>query len=538
MGKIGKSGRSAGAVRRAVLVLAAAMLLCPAASPVFAADEETVHQRSTVHQRYMAGFAGGYFKPEKAITRAESAQIAYNLLGAPERGGGSCSYGDVPETEWYAEPVKTLCTLGLFDDGASFRPEEAISRAEFIDLLVRLRTQDEQDKTGDPARVDTMGSALPGTGTKTDSAPQGTGTGSAYRDVRNDHWAAGQIAEASARGWISGYEDATFRPENDLTRAEACAIINRAFGRRGSVKQARRLLGMGIFADVSPAHWAGCDLVEASVSHSVIPGPEHTDAAQQKKSAEEWTEPELLDLTFAPGFHEIDGHLYYAGRGGKLLHDRFFGAFYAAEDGVVTQVGESWQSKNVPYISQLDGLNAWVGCEGIASLMGLQAKGFAGGVEPKVFLDRMPRTGSDPELGFVGSPYKPDKEKKTRTTIFPARLAEYCNGYCRGKTVCADFRGASVSELRRELLAGNSVVAYMTLWWEKPYRRVYMVEGNSRLMVSNNHAVLVCGYDPQKGYYISDPYNYHNRGEIHQYWENSDTFEAIWNDRQMGMVLR
>ena len=50
--------------------------------------------------------------------------------------------------------------------------------------------------------------------------------------------------------------------------------------------------------------------------------------------------------------------------------------------------------------------------------------------------------------------------------------------------------------------------------------------------------VLVYGYDPERGYLISDPYNYYNRGEVYQYWENAQTFERIWNERQTGMVIR
>ncbi len=78
----------------------------------------------------------------------------------------------------------------------------------------------------------------------------------------------------------------------------------------------------------------------------------------------------------------------------------------------------------------------------------------------------------------------------------------------------------------------------MTLWWEAPYYRYYNIEGTTQRLVSNNHAVLVCGYDPNKGYFISDPYNYYNRGQVHQYWENAQTFEKIWNERKVGMVLR
>lgn len=79
----------------------------------------------------------------------------------------------------------------------------------------------------------------------------------------------------------------------------------------------------------------------------------------------------------------------------------------------------------------------------------------------------------------------------------------------------------------------------MTLWWEAPYYRYYNIEGTTQRLVSNNHAVLVYGYDPERGYLISDPYNYIQSGaEVYQYWENAQTFERIWNERQTGMVIR
>ena len=172
------------------------------------------------------------------------------------------------------------------------------------------------------------------------------------------------------------------------------------------------------------------------------------------------------------------------------------------------------------------------------TLSGLQAKGFAKDVPLRTFLDDLPRSSSDPEKGFVGSPYVPDTTKRTRTTIYPAKLAEYTNSYCNGEVLCSDFRGATIEELQRELLAGNCVVGYLTLWWATPFYRNYIIEGQTQRLVSNNHAILVCGYDPEKGYYISDPYNYYNRGQVHQYWENAATFERIWNERKTGMVMR
>ncbi len=82
------------------------------------------------------------------------------------------------------------------------------------------------------------------------------------------------------------------------------------------------------------------------------------------------------------------------------------------------------------------------------------------------------------------------------------------------------------------------MVGYLTLWWNAPQYRAYNIEGRTQWLVSNNHAVLIYGYDPVKGYLISDPYNYYNRGQVYQYWENKATFEKIWNERKVGMVIR
>ena len=93
------------------------------------------------HVQYMQGFPNGTFRPNTQLTRAQAAQMVVRLLEDPESGLGDCSYEDVPETQWYAPAVTALCRLGLFDDGAAFRPDDIITRAEFVDLLVRLQPE-------------------------------------------------------------------------------------------------------------------------------------------------------------------------------------------------------------------------------------------------------------------------------------------------------------------------------------------------------------------------------------------------------------
>lgn len=465
-------------------------------APVIPAQTRQVPALLTSHVRYMEGFPEGTFLPDQQLTRAQAAQMVYRLLAAPDSGMGPCSYADVPASQWYAKAVTALCRLGLFDDGSQFRPEDVITRAEFVDLLVRLQP-------------DAQGQAV-------------------FSDVPAWHWAAQQIGAAVQLGWINGYPDGTFQPDKGLSRAEACTIINRMTGRTGDTAQATKIIGLGLYSDVTIDYWAALTIAEASVSHT----------PQVSGAVETWYGVDLSALTFTAGFHDVGNQLFYVDRYGKLAISKMVGVYSADASGALTLTSWSYRMPNVPYISQIDNIYAWVGCEAVSTLMGLQAKGYALNTPLKTFLDYLPRSTSDPEKGFVGSPYVPDTSKTTRTTIYPAKLAEYANSYCGGDIVCQDFRGASVTDLQRELLAGNCVVAYMTLWWNAPFYRNYVIEGQVQSLVSNNHAVLVCGYDPDKGYFISDPYNYYNRGQVHQYWENAQTFEKIWNERKVGMVLR
>ncbi len=482
--------------RAAATGLTLCLSLTLLAVPAQAAQSGQAPALTQEHVPYVQGFPEGTFQPDTQLTRAQAAQMVCRLLADPNGGSGGCSYQDVPADQWYAQAVTALCRLGLFDDGAAFRPNDVITRAEFVDLLVRLR-------------------------------PEAAGTAS-FSDVPAGHWAARQIGAAVALGWINGYPDGTFGPEKGLTRAEVCAVVNRVTERRGDAAQADRVMTLGLYADVAPGHWAARTIAEASVPHTPNGTGEN----------ETWSGVDLTTLRFAPGIHAVGEQLYCVDRAGKLAVNTAVGAYRADATGALTQTAAAYQMTNVPYYSQIDDLYAWVGCESVAAFTGLRAKGYAEKVALKTFVTDQPRAKADPEKGFVGDPFTPDRTKKTRTTIYPAKLAEYANGYCGGETPCADFRGTSLAELQRELLAGNCVVAYMTLWWAAPEYRSYRIEGSDQWLVSNNHAVLVCGYDPAKGYLVSDPYNYYNRGQVHQYWEPASVFEPIWNERKVGMVIR
>ena len=185
-----------------------------------------------------------------------------------------------------------------------------------------------------------------------------------------------------------------------------------------------------------------------------------------------------------------------------------------------------------PYISQVYPSQAWVGCEPTSLLMGLKAKGYAQNVTLDQFLADMPKTSSNPAKGFVGSPYVPSET--LRTTIYPAPLAEYGRRYGNVK----DFSGKSVEELREEVLLGNPVVIYVTLYWKQPYYRNFNIEGTTQRLLRNNHAVLVCGYDAStEYYYIADPYNIDDRYHDYFYWISADVLDPLYMVRQHAVAV-
>ncbi len=197
-----------------------------------------------------------------------------------------------------------------------------------------------------------------------------------------------------------------------------------------------------------------------------------------------------------------------------------------------------YPDKNViegPYISQVSPVYAPVGCEATSLLMALKAKGYAKDVGLRQFLDAMPKTTSNPAKGFVGSPYVPDLSKRTRTTIFPPILTKFGLGY--GNVV--DISGYNPYQLKQLVLQGVPVVAYVTMDYKEPFYRWYTIEGGvKKRWLSNNHVVLIAGYDSiSNRYYIRDPYNVKNTSKKLEYWIDAVKFDRLYNERQHAVAV-
>lgn len=200
-------------------------------------QETTLFAASSVlvtggHKTYMSGYKGGYFKPNEAMTRAEVAQMLYNLLAAKPPVTES-SFSDVSLNSWYGIPVNALYQKGVlsgYKDG-TFLPNEPITRAEFVAAVTKCFTLAET-------------------------------TGTNFSDVPSTYWAAPFIAAATAQGWISGMGNGKFEPRRNITRAEATAVMNAALGRKNDGFAADRETQK--FKDVPKTHWGYEHITEAA----------------------------------------------------------------------------------------------------------------------------------------------------------------------------------------------------------------------------------------------------------------------------------
>ncbi|MCI8284721.1 MAG: hypothetical protein HFE90_05565 [Firmicutes bacterium] len=226
------------------------------------------------HIAYMSGDSKNLFRPAEKITRAETAKIIWSLIRNKDTLGLSDAnqFSDVPDTAWYKESVNKLAALGVLNGyGGSFKPANSISRAEFVTMLARFF----------PSQY----------------------TEISFSDVPADFWAVGAIRTAAANGWISGYEDGTFRPSEGMTRTEAAVIINRALGRTGDESKIKEYIydGIKFFPDVDSSYWGYINIMEACMNH------QHAGTAGN----ETWTSFEKQGSSLSPGMHQINGKLYY-----------------------------------------------------------------------------------------------------------------------------------------------------------------------------------------------------------------------------------
>ena len=193
------------------------------------------------HFAYVVGYPDGSVQPNGNITRAEVAAIFFRLL-QPEVRDGNLSdtnvFTDVTENDWHNVSVSTMAELNIIKGRTetTFVPDAPITRAEFAAICARFDTGMTE---GDSNLTDISG-----------------------------HWAEEEIERAVSLGWIAGYPDGTFKPNQFITRAEAVSIINRVLCRMPEEPE-DLLSGMNIWPDnMDTNKWYYLAVQEATNSHT------------------------------------------------------------------------------------------------------------------------------------------------------------------------------------------------------------------------------------------------------------------------------
>lgn len=388
------------------------------------------------------------------------------------------------------------------------------------------------------------------------------------RDVQY-HWAGTEINTLIQNGIMNGYQDGRFKPSRCITKEEMCILLASYAKQQGLVTDGALTVDDALIVPGAINKWSSKEvqfmyrngianlsedgyfepqeiLTKENMAHMIFNFYKHFELEKASTAAiqcpfndisSSYAKDEIIQLYQMGAIKGASGSSYQPKANvtradvAVLLYN--LSGLAPVEPEITLP---RYNVIDVPYISQVVPFKAWVGCEGTSLLMGLHAKGYSINVGLKEFLDAMPKTQSNPAKGFVGSPFVPDKQKKTRTTIYPAVLSIWANANYGN---VADFSGSSAGEVKAELLAGNPVVIYATMWWNKPEYRIYDIEGKMEFLLSNNHVVLACGYDQDLNrVWISDPYNVKDTSKELKYWIDGATFDRIYNERRRAVVVQ
>lgn len=209
-------------------------------TPVTFVNRKAAELNRTDHLAFLSGYANGTFEPDRNMTRAEVTTMFARLLTEKMAADQTYSntFSDVAKSHWAANYIGYMQQFGIitgYADG-SFRPDASVTRAEFAAIASRFERLTE--------------------GTKS------------FSDVPSSHWAAKYINFAATRGWVNGYADGTFRPNNSITRAEVAAVTCRLLERNADQSYIRSHLSeLRAFTDVSESHWAYWYTIEAANGH-------------------------------------------------------------------------------------------------------------------------------------------------------------------------------------------------------------------------------------------------------------------------------
>ncbi len=187
--------------------------------------------KPVLNKPYIFGFEDGLLRPNGSLSRAQLAQILYNLYFDDESFNMNHGFPDVKAGDWYNKAVAFAKACNYMVGDGKFRPNDPVTRAEFCTVFANVKQL---------------------TGRKT--MPFGDVVG---------HWGLISMEKIFAVGAISGFpDDNTFRPNDPITRAQVCTIINK-------LEDYEKIYDTNkTFPDLLDSHWAFIDMMIAANGHT------------------------------------------------------------------------------------------------------------------------------------------------------------------------------------------------------------------------------------------------------------------------------
>lgn len=192
---------------------------------------------------YIYGYPDKTVRTDRPMSRGEAAAVFFRLYDglypSMTRRMSAQTFSDLRTSLWCFKEIETLYNIGIIDgySNGTFRPNTPITRAEFAVWASRW------------AKLEYAATAK-------------------FSDVPTGHWAYGDINAAAAAGWVDGYPDGTFKPDQSIDRVEVMKLVNRMINRSITVEDLEKLGAVNPYTDLVDTHWGYPQVMEATIPHS------------------------------------------------------------------------------------------------------------------------------------------------------------------------------------------------------------------------------------------------------------------------------
>jgi hypothetical protein len=150
----------------------------------------------------VSGYGDYTFRPERPVTRAEAVSMLVRAFGYTKH--KTIVFVDLPNTFWAYDAISLGAQAGIIQGypDNTVRPDQPLTRIEMAVLFANAMKISGKQRGNQP-----------------------------FEDVRTDHWATPILKQMKAEGWITGFEDGTYRPDQWSTRAEFAVMLTRVLSR-------------------------------------------------------------------------------------------------------------------------------------------------------------------------------------------------------------------------------------------------------------------------------------------------------------------